>query len=117
MVSIYGMCVCEVCVCSVKCVFCVCVLCVCLCVVCMWYICVKCVCMCVTCVLRERVRGEKSVDSEHNLESLHLLPEKTTGVFCRDPQSHMSQGMGTPSNQAKFLPLVLFSGALGTFQK
>lgn len=59
------------------------------------------------CVLRERIRGEKSVISEHGLESLHPQPQETTGVFCWDPQSHMSQGMGTPSNQAKFLPLLL----------
>ena len=103
------MCVGEVCVLCVVCMF--------MCGVHVVYMCEVCVCMCMTCVLRERVRCEKSVNSEHNLESLHLLPEKTTGVFCRDPQSHMSQGMGTPSNQAKFLPLVLFSGALGTFQK
>lgn len=55
--------------------------------------------MCMMCVLRERVRGEKSVNSEHN-----LLPQKTTGVFCRDPQSHCPKGWELlPTKQSSFL--------------
>lgn len=69
-----------------------------------------CICMC---VLRERVGGEKSVSNENDLESVHALPQETTGVFCWDPQSHSSQGMGAPSNQAKFLPLSCPLGQLG----
>lgn len=59
------------------------------------------------CVLRERVSGGKSVSNEHDLEPPHSPPQETTGVFCWDPQSHTSQGMGTPFDQAKFLPLLL----------
>lgn len=66
-------------------------------------VCVRCV-VCMMCVLRERVRGEKSVNSEHNFESLHLLPQKTTGVFCRDPQSHCPMGWELlPTKQSSFL--------------
>lgn len=67
--------------------------------------------MCMCCiprsVLRERASGGKSVSNDHDLEAPHSLPQETTGVFCWDPQSHTSQGMGTPSDQANFLPLLL----------
>lgn len=73
--------------------------------------------MCMMCVLRERVSSEKSVNSEHNFESLYLHPTGNHRGFLLGSPESLSQGMGTPSNQAKFLPLVLFFGAAGTFQK
>lgn len=88
-VSVYGMCVYEVCVCSRMSV-CVCEVCV----LCMWYICVKCVCICVRCVvcmmrvLRERVRGEKSVNSEQRVSSSSAT-ENHRGFLLGSPESHV----------------------------
>lgn len=87
-VHVWCACGIYLCICEVRCVC-----------VCAW-----CICMC---VLRGMVDGGKSVSNEYDLESPYSPPQETTGVFCWDPQSHTSQGMGTPSDQAKFLPLLL----------